>query len=232
MSSLAARCWRGRSRSRASASPTPSVPSTTRSGSRRTRQRTFRGRATIRAVVTQRFEQHHAAFRGARVRRGEDHFRRTHADCESDHEPAGGDRDVHGAAAAAEGPVTIEVTYNGILNDKLRGFYLSEANGRKYAVSQMEPPTRRRAFPSFDEPAFKATFDISLMVDRGDVAISNGRVVSDTPGPDPGKHTVTFSRTRRCPPTSWLCSSVISRVAKDRRTARPSASVRLPTSAS
>jgi aminopeptidase N len=97
----------------------------------------------------------------------------------------------------AEGPVTIEVTYNGILNDKLRGFYLSEANGRKYAVSQMEATDARRAFPSFDEPAFKATFDISLMVDRGDVAISNGKVVSDTPGPEPGKHTVTFSRTQK-----------------------------------
>src|SRR4030095_8516760 len=53
------------------------------------------------------------------------------------------------------------------------------------------------AFPSFDEPAFKATFDISLMVDRGDVAISNGKVVSDTPGMEPGKHTVAFSRTQK-----------------------------------
>jgi aminopeptidase N len=95
----------------------------------------------------------------------------------------------------AEGPVTIEVTYSGVLNDKLRGFYISQANGRKYAVSQMEATDARRAFPSFDEPAFKATFDISLMVDRGDTAISNGRVVSDTPGPDAGKHTIVYGRT-------------------------------------
>ena len=95
----------------------------------------------------------------------------------------------------AEGPVTIEVTYTGILNDKLRGFYVSRANGRKYAVSQMEATDARRAFPSFDEPALKATFDISLMIDRDDTAISNGHVVSDTPGPEPGKHTVAFSRT-------------------------------------
>src|SRR4029434_544981 len=65
----------------------------------------------------------------------------------------------------AEGKATIQVTYSGILNDKLRGFYISKANGRKYAVSQMEATDARRAFPSFDEPAFKATFDISFVVD-------------------------------------------------------------------
>jgi aminopeptidase N len=95
----------------------------------------------------------------------------------------------------AEGKATIQIAYNGILNDKLRGFYISKANGRKYAVSQLEATDARRAFPSFDEPAFKATFDISLMVDSADTAISNGRQISDTPGPDPGKHTLKFART-------------------------------------
>ena len=95
----------------------------------------------------------------------------------------------------AEGKATLQIAYNGILNDKLRGFYISKANGRKYAVSQLEATDARRAFPSFDEPAFKATFDISLMVDSADTAISNGKQVSDTPGPDPGKHTLKFART-------------------------------------
>jgi len=95
----------------------------------------------------------------------------------------------------AEGKATIQIAYNGILNDKLRGFYISKANGRKYAVSQLEATDARRAFPSFDEPAFKATFDISLMVDSADTAISNGKQISDTPGPDPGKHTLKFART-------------------------------------
>jgi len=99
--------------------------------------------------------------------------------------------------AVSKGPATIDITYTGILNDKLRGFYLSRANGRKYAVSQMEATDARRAFPSFDEPAYKATFDISLMIDAADTAISNGRQVSDTPGPEPGKHTVRFAPTPR-----------------------------------
>ena len=106
-----------------------------------------------------------------------------------------------------EGPATIEVTYTGILNDKLRGFYISRANGRKYAVTQMEPTDARRAFPSFDEPAFKATYDISMLVDNGDTAISNGRVVSDTPGPEPGKHTITYARTPKM--STYLVAMIV-----------------------
>ena len=95
----------------------------------------------------------------------------------------------------AEGQATIQISYNGILNDQLRGFYISKANGRKYAVSQMEATDARRAFPSFDEPIYKATYDISMTVPVGDTAISNGKVTSDTPGPQPGTHTLTFART-------------------------------------
>ncbi len=52
-----------------------------------------------------------------------------------------------------EGPASIHIAYTGRLNDKLRGFYLSTNNGRKYAVTQMEATDARVAFPSFDEPA-------------------------------------------------------------------------------
>lgn len=109
--------------------------------------------------------------------------------------------------AMAPGRATLQFTYKGILNDKLRGFYLSQANGRRYAVSQLEATDARRAFPSFDEPAFKATFDVSLTIDAGDTAISNGRQVSDTPGPDPGKHTVAFARTVKM--SSYLVAMLV-----------------------
>ena len=90
------------------------------------------------------------------------------------------------------GPAMVHVKYTGHLNDKLRGFYLSTYNGRKYEVSQMESTDARVAFPSFDEPSYKATFDITAIVDKGDTAISNGEIVSDTPGPG-DKHTIKFS---------------------------------------
>ena len=87
-----------------------------------------------------------------------------------------------------KGPTEIHIRYTGILNDQLRGFYLSKANNRKYAVTQFEATDARRAFPCFDEPAFKATFALTLTIDRGDTAISNGRVLSDTPGPPHAAH--------------------------------------------
>ena len=91
------------------------------------------------------------------------------------------------------GPAEIHIRFTGILNDKLRGFYLSKSERRNYAVTQFESTDARRAFPCFDEPAFKAVFRITLIIDKGDIAISNGKVVSDAPGPAEGKHTVTFS---------------------------------------
>ena len=90
------------------------------------------------------------------------------------------------------GPATVHIKYTGHLNDKLRGFYLSTYKGRKYEVSQMESTDARVAFPCFDEPDYKATFDITAIVDKGDTAISNGQIVSDTPGPG-DKHTIKFS---------------------------------------
>ena len=105
------------------------------------------------------------------------------------------------------GAATIRLSYRGILNDKLRGFYLSRANGRKYAVTQMEATDARRAFPSFDEPRYKATFEVSLMIDAGDTAISNGAQRSDTPGPEPGKHTLTFATTPRM--STYLVAMIV-----------------------
>jgi len=110
------------------------------------------------------------------------------------------------ADALPAGKSTIAIKYAGILNDKLRGFYLSKTKdsapdkhgevkfkGRNYAVTQFESTDARRAFPSFDEPAQKATFDISLTVDKDDVVISNTNQIKDKKDGD--KHTVSFATT-------------------------------------
>ena len=93
----------------------------------------------------------------------------------------------------AAGAAQIKINFTGKLNSHLAGLYLSETKKRKYAVSQMEATDARRAFPSFDEPAYKATFDITAIVDKDDTAISNMKVVRDTPGPGANKHTMKFA---------------------------------------
>jgi aminopeptidase N len=95
------------------------------------------------------------------------------------------------------GRVRLAIEYKGILNDKLRGFYLSKTKARSYGVTQFEATDARRAFPSFDEPALKATFDVTLVVDANDTVITNTQIVSDTAGPAAGKHTVAFTQTPR-----------------------------------
>src|SRR5204863_7747514 len=99
------------------------------------------------------------------------------------------------ARVIPRGTADIHVRFSGTLNDQLRGFYISKANNRKYAVTQFESSDARRAFPCFDEPAFKATFAVTMTIDRGDTAISNGRVLSDVPGPSSTQHTLKFSTT-------------------------------------
>jgi aminopeptidase N len=93
------------------------------------------------------------------------------------------------------GKATIKIRYTGILNNELRGFYLSKTARRNYAVTQFEATDARRAFPCFDEPAFKASYDISLVIDAADTAISNTPIVADTPGPGASKHTLVFGTT-------------------------------------
>jgi aminopeptidase N len=90
------------------------------------------------------------------------------------------------------GRAVISIAFSGELSKKLRGLYLSRTARRKYAATQFESTYARRAFPSFDEPNMKAVFEISVVVDKGDTAISNGKIVADTPGPGKGKHTIRF----------------------------------------
>ena len=92
------------------------------------------------------------------------------------------------------GKLALKIRYTGILNDKLRGFYLSKTAKRNYAVTQFESTDARRAFPSFDEPAFKATYAVTLVVDKGDTAISNTNIVKDEPAAG-DKHAITFAVT-------------------------------------
>ncbi|KAF2975675.1 hypothetical protein EK904_005134 [Melospiza melodia maxima] len=64
----------------------------------------------------------------------------------------------------------IKLTVDGFANDKM--------------AAEVKATDARRAFPCWDEPAIKATFDISLVVPKDRVALSNMNVVERRPYPD------------------------------------------------
>ncbi|KAG5356004.1 Aminopeptidase 2 [Yarrowia sp. B02] len=81
--------------------------------------------------------------------------------------------------------VKVKITFVGILNDLLNGFYRSsytENGEKKYlATTHMEPASCRRAFPCFDEPALKAVFNITLIADKHLTCLSNMAVRNEEP---------------------------------------------------
>ncbi|GAB1217786.1 hypothetical protein ATERTT37_007027 [Aspergillus terreus] len=93
----------------------------------------------------------------------------------------------------------LKLTFTGILNDNMAGFYRSSyklPNGEtKYLAStQMEPTDARRAFPCFDEPALKAKFTITLVADKSMTCLSNMDVASESEVQG-GKKAVKFNTT-------------------------------------
>jgi puromycin-sensitive aminopeptidase len=64
------------------------------------------------------------------------------------------------------------------LNEKLKGFYRSvyqlPSGEQKYAaVTQFEAIDARRAFPCWDEPSLKATFEVRIIAEADRTVVSN-----------------------------------------------------------
>ncbi len=75
------------------------------------------------------------------------------------------------------GSAQINIIFYGENSDELRGFYRSKYTvGKKedyILTSQFEPDTARMAFVCFDQPDLKATFDVSFIINKNLMAISN-----------------------------------------------------------
>lgn len=68
--------------------------------------------------------------------------------------------------------------FSGAYVDDMRGMYKASfkyKNGTEslFSATQFEPLKARKAFPCFDEPAMKATFNVTLVHDPGLIALSN-----------------------------------------------------------
>src|SRR3989344_6605942 len=76
-----------------------------------------------------------------------------------------------------KGDIEIHLKFKGKVQDDLAGIYRSkyEHNGKtNYLITtQCEAPYARRIFPCFDEPDKKATFDLTVIIDKSLKAVSN-----------------------------------------------------------
>lgn len=104
----------------------------------------------------------------------------------------------------------LHLRFRGILNDKLRGFYRStykDEQGRQHrlAATQFEATDARRAFPCWDEPAFKAVFAATLAIEPSFTAVSNTPVRHETI--EDGKKIVQFEETIRM--STYLVAFVV-----------------------
>jgi aminopeptidase N len=107
------------------------------------------------------------------------------------------------------GDATLEIKYEGTINNVMAGFYRSKYKPKgevpasvakddefHYMYStQFESCDARRALPCFDEPNLKATFDVELEIPKDQIALSNMPEKEIKSSERDGFHTVVFERT-------------------------------------
>lgn len=105
------------------------------------------------------------------------------------------------------GPLAIELQFKaGIDHQKSRGVYAEKEGPEAFAYTFFEPIDARRAFPCFDEPAYKVPWTLTLHVKAEQVAAANTAVVSETPEPG-GMKKVVFAATPPLP--SYLVAFLV-----------------------
>lgn len=110
------------------------------------------------------------------------------------------------------GTYDIDLSFSGKFDDKLRGFFLASYKDDKgvkqsVACTQMEPTDARRMFPCFDEPALKATYDITATIDQNLTAISNSPIFKEEVDQIKHKKTILFAKTPKI--SSYLVALVV-----------------------
>ncbi len=96
----------------------------------------------------------------------------------------------------APGRYTLAIAYAGIINTQANGLFAldytnNEGQAKRALFTQFEAPDARRFVPSWDEPSYKATFDLSAIIPTGELAVGNMPVKS-TKALSGGKTQVTF----------------------------------------
>jgi alanyl aminopeptidase len=96
------------------------------------------------------------------------------------------------------GPATVIIEYVADFGRGLYGLYKVTVGDDNYAFTQFESTHARKAFPSFDEPAFKTPFSIAVTTRAEFRALSNTKPLERIPLPD-GTQRVNYATTEPLP---------------------------------
>jgi aminopeptidase N len=101
----------------------------------------------------------------------------------------------------AAGAHVLTLVYTGPIPETPAGIYYDDyktaaGERKRMLVTQFEVSDARRMFPSWDEPAFKATFHLTADLPAGIAAVSNMPITGRTPS-EPGRERVAFATTPR-----------------------------------
>lgn len=102
--------------------------------------------------------------------------------------------------------VTLAIDYTAAFDTGLAGLFRVESQGNWYALAKSESIQARRFLPGFDEPGFKAPFEMSITVPQGMHAIANTPEISRAAAQD-GFETIRFAPTR--PLSTYLLSTAV-----------------------
>lgn len=100
-------------------------------------------------------------------------------------------------ATIAPGAYRLDMTYWGTINTQATGLFALDYPDKRTGeevrglFTQFEAPDGRRFSPMFDEPSYKATFDLTATVPANLMPVSNMPVIEETANPG-GTKTVTF----------------------------------------
>lgn len=96
------------------------------------------------------------------------------------------------------GMYQIELEFNGKIGEAAQGFfyvkYPTPSGKKTMLATQMEPTDARRMFPCWDEPVFRATFDLTVVLPENKTAISNMPIEHENKIPG-GLRQIQFGRT-------------------------------------
>ena len=102
------------------------------------------------------------------------------------------------AQPLAVGPHRLRIEFTARINKFDRGFffvdYPTDGGVKRLLTSKLEPADARRIFPCWDEPAFKASFTLTVTVPRHFLAVGNMPVLREEPI-EPNLKNVAFAPT-------------------------------------